>query len=57
MIVQVNLNNDLVSKIDIVTKEIGLSRSAFCAIMIAQGFIHRLELCNSIEGLIINEKK
>lgn len=39
MKVQVNLNDDLVSRIDDYAKYMGISRSALCAMFIGQGML------------------
>ena len=37
MRVQVNLSDELVGAIDVYAKKMGVSRSAFCSVMIGQG--------------------
>lgn len=37
MKVQVNLSDEMVSRVDVVAKNIGMSRSAICAYFIGQG--------------------
>lgn len=37
MKVQVNLSDEMVSRVDVVAKNIGISRSAICAYFIGQG--------------------
>ena len=55
MKVQVNLNDELVAKIDVLTKQLGVSRSAFCAMMIAQGSLGMFKVCDLVDGLTLKD--
>lgn len=47
MYIQVNVSDEMVSKVDKHAKSIGISRSALCALFIGQG-INGMESANSI---------
>lgn len=51
MKVQVNLNDDMVAKIDKLAKEIGVSRSSYCAMLIGQGVNAANQTYDLIKGL------
>lgn len=51
MYVQVNVSNEMVSKIDNYAKGIGVSRSALCALFIGQGIVGMENANNVLNNL------